>query len=487
MTAQASDLGRVAARGSGVTLAAQAIRIALHFLTIVALSRLLSPADFGLVALVTAIVGVSEVLRDLGLSMAAVQAPTLTRGQKSNLFWINALSGLLFALVAFLLAGPIASLFGEAELYEITVWISLVFLINGLSAQFRAEINRKMRFLRLSAVDVVSQAVALCVAVWLAASGFGYWALVAQLLLYSAGGLLLSMLFAGWFPGLPTRREQMWPLVRFGIGLTGTQAIAYAVRSVDTIALGIAWNPTVTGLYNRAYQLVAAPFAQIAAPLTRVAVPVLARAWSRRPETFEDYLSRAQLVGCYVLGPAYLAIAGLGESVIGVALGPGWSAAVPILQVLCIGGLFRTLTQISYWAYLARGETGKQLRIYAWFQPLVVVSVLAGLPWGALGVAVGSSVGLVFYWVISLVAVGRNLSINGVALLRQGIRSVALAAAPVGALCLASSLLLSGLLLPIVVGLGLSTAYFAVLYLISPRYRADLRILLTFIKKGIQR
>lgn len=163
MTAQASDLGRVAARGSGVTLAAQAIRIALHFLTIVALSRLLSPADFGLVALVTAIVGVSEVLRDLGLSMAAVQAPTLTRGQKSNLFWINALSGLLFALVAFLLAGPIASLFGEAELYEITVWISLVFLINGLSAQFRAEINRKMRFLRLSAVDVVSQAVARCV------------------------------------------------------------------------------------------------------------------------------------------------------------------------------------------------------------------------------------------------------------------------------------------------------------------------------------
>ena len=479
----AQDLGGAAARGSGITLVAQAVRVGVHFASLVVLSRLLTPADFGLVAMVTALVGISEVLRDLGLSMAAVQAPVLTRAQKSNLFWINSASGLVFAGAIFALAEPIALLFGADQLVAITRAVAVVYLVNGIAAQFRAELNRDLQFGRLAVVDTVPQIAGLAVAIWVAAIGGGYWALVLQLIVYSAGALVAAMALARWWPGIPRRRAGMRPLITFGLSLTGTQAIGYFVRSVDTIALGISTGATSTGLYNRAYQLVAAPFAQLAAPLTRVAIPVLARTWQTMPTRYEEILGKAQLVGCYAIAPLYAALLGLAPSIVAVALGPGWGAAVPIVQALCIGGVFRALTQISYWAYLSRGEATKQLKVHAWFQPVIVIAVLVGLPWGPFGVALGGSIGLLLYWVVSMIAAGRNLQIDAGALLRRATASILVLGVPIAALTSLAEWFVANPFGAIGAGLGVAALYLAVLGLLSRRVRGDYAALWNFVRK----
>ncbi|KJL40820.1 lipopolysaccharide biosynthesis protein [Microbacterium trichothecenolyticum] len=484
MSADQTNLAGAAARGSGVTLLAQALRIGIHFTSIFVLSRLLTPTDFGMLAMVTAVVGVSEILRDLGLSMAAVQAATLSRAQKSNLFWINTASGALFATAVFLLAEPLAALFRTPELVAITHAVAVIYLINGISAQFRAEINRNLWFVRLSAVDIVPQLLGLAAAIMLAIGGAGYWALVAQLIIYSAGGLVLAVVFARWWPGLPARRANMRGLITFGISVTGTQAINYLVGSVPTVALGIAWNASVTGLYNRAYQLAMAPFAQVAAPLTRVAVPVISRVWNARPHAFESTLGKAQLVGSYVVAPLYFLLAGLAPSVIEIALGPQWSAAGPIFQAMCIGGVFRALTQISYWAYLSRGEAATQFKVYMWFQPVIVVCTLAGLPWGALGVAIGGSVGLFAYWVISLITVGRNLRLDGLLLLRRAGLSILLVGLPIGIIGWVVEFAIDQPLLAVGTGLAASAAYLGVLVLLSGRARGDLKVIVGFMRRA---
>ena len=487
MSNSVEDLGGAAARGSGVTLVAQGVRVAVHFASLVVLSRLLSPSDFGLVAMVTALVGISEVLRDLGLSMAAVQAASLSRAQKSNLFWINTASGLVFAAVIYALAEPIARLFGSEQLVAITHSIAVVYLLNGIAAQFRAELNRDMQFVKLAIVDTVPQIIGLAVAIFVAASGGGYWALVLQIIVYSAGALIAAVVLAGWWPGLPRRRADMRPLLMFGLSLTGTQAIGYFVRSVDTIALGIATGPTSTGLYNRAYQLVAAPFAQLAAPLTRVAIPVLARTWQTMPARYEEILGRAQLVGCYAIAPLYAALLGLAPSIVEIALGPSWTQAVPIVQALCIGGVFRALTQISYWAYLSRGEATKQLKVHAWFQPVIVLAVLAGLPWGPVGVALGGSVGLFIYWVVSLIAAGRNLQIDAGALLRRASASVAVLGIPIAGLTALAEWLIANPFGALAAGLALAAMYLGVLALASKRVRNDFAALYNFVRKARKR
>ena len=90
------NLGKRAVRGAAVTVAGQAGKIGLQMLSVIVLARLLTPGEYGLIAMVAAIIGVADIFRDFGLSSAAIQAPTLSRVEQSNLFWVNtALGGLL--------------------------------------------------------------------------------------------------------------------------------------------------------------------------------------------------------------------------------------------------------------------------------------------------------------------------------------------------------------------------------------------------------
>src|SRR4051794_29638537 len=133
-----SSLGRVAARGAGITLAGQGVRILLQLASVTVLARLLGPEDYGLLAVGLIVVGIGEVFRDMGLSTAAIRAPELTVPQRDGLFWLNSAAGLILAVLALVAAGPVAAAFGQPELESIVRILSLTFVLNGLTAQFRA-------------------------------------------------------------------------------------------------------------------------------------------------------------------------------------------------------------------------------------------------------------------------------------------------------------------------------------------------------------
>src|SRR5699024_12233190 len=105
-----SPLAQTAARGASFTLAAQAIRMVLQLLSVAIVARLLSPHDYGLLAIALVIVGFGEIFRDFGLTSATVQAPELSSAQRDNLFWVNTLIGISLALLMYVAAGPVASL-----------------------------------------------------------------------------------------------------------------------------------------------------------------------------------------------------------------------------------------------------------------------------------------------------------------------------------------------------------------------------------------
>ena len=114
-----AHLGRRAARGALVTLTGQAARILIQLTSVVVLARLLDPRDYGVLAMVLAVVGVGEIFRDFGLSSAAVQAKDLTLHQRDNLFWINTAIGVVLAVLVFAAAGPLAGLDEEAVLRDV--------------------------------------------------------------------------------------------------------------------------------------------------------------------------------------------------------------------------------------------------------------------------------------------------------------------------------------------------------------------------------
>jgi O-antigen/teichoic acid export membrane protein len=234
-----ADLASAAVRGGAVTLLAQGGRILVGFASTVVLARLLSPADFGLVAMAVAVVGVADLLRDFGLSTAAIQARHLSQIQKSTLFWINALVGGICAAGVFLLAVPIAAFFDQDALIGVVRALAAAFFINGLSTQFKVQITRQLRFGRLASIEFTGPLMGLVCGIAVSFLTTSYWVIVVQQISAATTALVLSVVSARWRPGWPRRCGQMKDLLTFSLDMLGTQLIAYVAKNVDSIAMGL--------------------------------------------------------------------------------------------------------------------------------------------------------------------------------------------------------------------------------------------------------
>jgi O-antigen/teichoic acid export membrane protein len=401
LSPQAEDPKAGAARtvkASAITLVGQWIRFVIQTASLIVLARILSPRDYGLVAMVTAIVGIAQVLGDFGLSLAAVQARKLSRAQKTNLFWLNALLGLTLTLVVFLLRHPIAAFYHRPQLAAIVSALSLAFLINGLTTQFEAELTRSMRFSRLAVRDISAAGIALLVAVGLAVAGAGYWALVGQQIALALSALVASAILSGWWPGLPRIRESMRGLLVFGANTMGLQVGTYIASNIDSVFVGRFWGATSLGIYNRAFTLFTLPLQQLTAPLTRVVLPTLSRI--RDDELFQRYLVRAQLLNSYILVGTLSVGAAVAQPLIATTLGPKWSGVVPIFQVLALGGVFSALGYLYYWIFLSRGMTGVALRYGLIGRIAMVVFLFVGAHFSVIGAAWGATAGSALLWIL---------------------------------------------------------------------------------------
>ena len=479
-------LSQRAARGTATTLAAQLVRFALQFGSVLVLARLLVPADFGLVAMVTAVIGIAEIFRDFGLSAAAIQAPELSRAQRANLFWANTGLGVACALVAVALTPVIVALYDEPRLGSVVPALAGVFVLSGLNSQYRASLTRDMRFGVLAVSDVVAQAVGAAVAIGLAWAGAGLWALVAQQLVVALASLVVNVANARWLPGRPVRGAPIRGFMRYGSGFLGAQALMYATSNVDAVVVGAAWGKVEIGFYSRAYQLLMVPLNQINAPLTRVALPVLSRI-QQDTQRLAHYVGRAQLVVCYVTTLLLAVAAALAEPHVRVLFGAGWDGVAPIFAVLAIGGIFRAAASVAYWTYLARALTGAMFRLQLWARPLMVAIIVAGTPWGGIGVATGVAVAYAGYWVVSLLDIGRRTQIPVAPFFGKAIFAMLVVAAPVAAAAWGASLALQGPLARVLLGLAAAAGALGVLWLAIPTVRRDLGVLATFGRQALRR
>ena len=472
-----SSLARIATRGAGVTLLSQVVRLVLQLGSLVVLTRLLTPAQVGLVAMVTAVLNVAEIVRDFGLSSAAIQAPTLSREERGNLFWLNVALGTLCTLVALAAAPALASLYSEPRVEPVVLSLAWLFIVSGCNTQYRADLSRRLRFGALALTDVVAQLASVVVAITTAWQGAGYWAIVYQQLTLALMTCALNIVQGRWLPGWYHRDVSMGRYLRFGANLLGTNVIGYAVNNVDNIALGAVWGAGPVGLYGRAYQLVQMPLQQVNAPLGRVVLPVLGRVVDDAP-VYQRYFLRFQLAVCYSLGLAFALMAGLATPLVEVLFGPTWQAVAPLLALLALAGVFRAVDSAAYQLWVSKGLTGRLLRFYLVSRPLMVMAIFAGLPWGAKGVAIAQLVIAVLHWTIGLWYVCRVADFPWRAPFTQSLRAMVGALAPAGVVAHLVSSAVPGALPGVVLGAagGLATAA-CVVAVVAPLRRDVLPVL----------
>lgn len=410
----------VAVRGAATTLGGQFLKYVIQMSALVFLARLLSPEDYGLVAMVSAVVGIALVIGDFGLGLSAVQAANLSDKQRDNLFWMNTLIGLLASAGVFA-AGPLlASFYNEPRLQLIAAALSVNFVLNGLASQFRAELVRDMKFLALASVDLLAQALSFSIAIVLALLGFGFWSLVGQQVAFAAVTLIGLVLRCEWRPKLPNRKAEMGSLYTFGASTFGTQVVNYFSANIDSIALGKYHGSADVGLYNRAFQIFSLPLQQLAAPLTRVALPVLSRLQGTRK--FVRYVEKMQLVLSYGLLGMLAFVAATSAPLINVVLGSQWVSGAVILEALCLGGAFQALGYVYYWTFLARARMNVLLLCEVVGRGAMITLIIIAAPYGTVHVALAVSAGLFLTWLITTIFGVRRLNISSGRLVRIAAR-----------------------------------------------------------------
>lgn len=381
-----ADLGGKAIRGSMATLGGQVLLTGLQLGTTVVLARLLSPRDFGLVAMVAVLTTFLSIFRDLGLTHAVVQRGTVTHRQVSTLFWVNTAVTIVLAALVAALSPVVAWFYGEPQLTSLTAALGAVLVLEGLGALHQAILSRRMRFGALAGSAVAGHATGVAVAITVAVLGGGPWALVALAATRAAAYSGLLWRLSGWQPSRPRRRTGVRDLLRFGGGVSGSSVANFVSRNADNVLIGWRWGAQPLGLYSRAYSLLLQPLGQINAPLSRVAIPTLSRLQSdpeRYRRAYLRMLSVSLVIATTMVGFAVV----VADLVVAVLLGPGWEGAATIFQWLAVAGITQPLTNTIGWLFVTQARTGEMLRWAVISAALNVAAFAVGLPFGAVGVA----------------------------------------------------------------------------------------------------
>jgi len=393
------------ARGGAVTMVSHGLKFVLSIGATAVLARLLSPHDYGLIGMVAVFTGFVSMFKDAGLSLATVQRAEINYEQISTLFWINvALSAGITALMI-LLAPLIGWFYGEPRLVLITIAISIGFIFGGLAVQHEALLKRQMRFYALSLIAFLSMMIGYGVGIVLAWRGAGYWALVfSQLALLAANGLGV-WLTCRWRPGRPRRNSGVRSMLSFGGNITGYALINYVSKNCDNLIVGRAFGPQPLGLYSKAVQLLSLPTEQINEPLSAVAIPALSRL-ADTPERYRQAYLRIMEKVILLTMPAVMLMLATSDWVVQIILGPQWSETARIFVFMGVAGLFQPVVSTGGWLLVSQGRVRDMLRWSLINAPISILSILAGLPWGVVGVAASFSVGRILianpllYWFV---------------------------------------------------------------------------------------
>ena len=357
------------------------------------LARLLSPRDFGLIAMTMTLTGLATTLRGFGLSMALIYVPELDRTTLSRLFRLNfrlsALMGLFMAAMA-----PILSwFFKEPVLAGMTLLITVGIFLSGISELHLGLLRRWMRFGAISWVELGSLTVGATVGIIVALAGASYWALALQMLAVHLSMAGIAWLKCGWRPSgsweqTSESEARLGSILSYGKNTILARLLGYLETQLDHILVGRFAGTGQLGLYQKAFQWSNFPVNQLYMPFKMVAIAT----WSRLqgdPDKYRSYARKTFLVVFSLTTPAIGFLFVEVHDVVLLLLGPKWMAVVPIFRVMAVMAFADCVGRITKWIYQAEGQTRRRLTWMIISTPLKITGMVLGIPWGALGIAVG--------------------------------------------------------------------------------------------------
>ncbi len=374
------------------------IRALLRVGSIVILARLLEPGDFGLVAMVTVLTGVFDIFSTAGLSAATVQKAEITDEQISSLFWTNVAVGVGLALFCFAIAPSVGQFYHDPRASTVIAALAPAFVFNALGVQHIALLQRELRYVTLSAVEIASEALSVIVAISMAYSGWGYWALVSSSIVAPLAMTIGAWLSCRWVPSAPRRNASIGAMLWFGSTVTLNNLVVYGAYNLEKLLLGRYFGPDALGFYGRAYELINLPTQIINSAIGRVAFAGLSRLQDERAR-FKNYFLKSYSLAISITLPTTMFCFVAADAIIHVVLGPKWKDAAEPFRLLAPAIMVFGIINPFGWLLQSFGLQRRSLNVALVLAPIVICAYLIGIPYGMHGVALAYSTAMVLWLV----------------------------------------------------------------------------------------
>jgi O-antigen/teichoic acid export membrane protein len=459
---QSTAPGPQALRGGAISVTMQYGNAVLQILSAIVLARLLTPEDFGLVAIITILTSFAPSLIDFGLGDAAVQRIKITRGQVSSLFWLSIGIGLAIAVVLAACGAMIAWIFREPRLEAIAVYSSPTFILCGLSTQHLALLRRRMEFATISKVVILGSLAGFAAALVAAVCGYGYWALVVRPIANALTVAIGAWYVCPWRPGFPAFDNEVTSMVRFGWHVVSYLFLNCIARVIDRIALGFFYSVEVVGQFQNAVSLYDNYFAALS-PLHNVASAALSKLQSNPTVLRQEYEAALSILSFFVM-PAAAILSVTGQDLTTTLLGEKWRAAGLILSILALRGIPQVVEWSQGWIHLAIGRADRWRNWGIVTFAIHLVAVLAGLPFGPAGIAAAIVIANFLFAIPAVSYAGRPIGIDAAFVFRATGRQLTGAVMTAAAGWWAQATILVGF--PAVIRIVLSAGICITIYLV---------------------
>ena len=400
-------IGRAAVWSTTMTLFSQSIGL----VTRTILARLLGPAEFGVVSMALLVSSSVVVLRDFGLTSALIQREDIQPQHATAAFWFSTVVSLGLAGLVILSAPPVAAFFGQPLLTPILRILAPSFVLSAMASVHIAMLQRSLGF-RLLAIGQLSAEVSYgLVAILLALSGYGVWALVVGILVREMVRCLVFWQACRWRPTVRFHRHSLLDLWDFGGSMFATKITLFVRQSFDQAVIGKLLGATEFGVYIVAFNLAMLPRVRILPVFNRVMFPSLSRVQDNMERMHQLYLKMLELVA-WVLLPMSIGAIVVARDLVLLVYGEKWLAMVLPFQVMCLGAAISPLAVTISNLLLANGHSRAEFRLTMVTTAAFVVLVLVGVRWGVVGVSVAVVAELLFFLAIKVLAVKRILGLS---------------------------------------------------------------------------
>ncbi len=332
------------------------------FVVSLLLARALTPGDYGVLALLTVFIAVSQVFVQSGLNTALIQKKDVDECDTSSVFWVSLAISLVLYVILFLAAPVIAAYYEMPALNDTLRVLALVLIPGALVSVESAVVARQMAFRKQMLCSLAATVLSGCVGVGMALSGMGYWALVGQQLTNQFALAMLLLIVVRWVPRLMFSWARVKVLIRFGWKLLASSLLDTGYQNLRSAVIGKMFPSDVLGYYNRGKQFPELMMNAVNGSIQSVMLPVLSEQQDDAAR-MKQMMRRSVMVSSFLVLPMMAGLAAVAQPLIHLLLTEKWLPCVPFLQIICIDFAFYPIHTANLQAINAMGRSDVMLKL----------------------------------------------------------------------------------------------------------------------------